>query len=171
MRIGIGYIHLGMGQASVSSPTAFVAQAGPTMPANVGAANNIITQQPENNLIISLSQQLGGGVNPISAIPGQLANAVAQYKAVPASSQQALIQPLLALWSFLPSYLANAPIVDAWGQQNGLGGTGLPWGSILSLTYSSSSRRLVSRLRRNPAHPLLVGHRRFRAMRFRSALP
>lgn len=122
MRIGIGYIHLGMGQASVSSPTAFVAQAGPTMPANVGAANNIITQQPENNLIISLSQQLGGGVNPISAIPGQLANAVAQYKAVPASSQQALIQPLLALWSFLPSYLANAPIVDAWGQQNGLGG-------------------------------------------------
>jgi hypothetical protein len=111
-----------LGQASVNSASAFAATAGPTMPANVAAANNIITQQPENNLIIQLAQQLGGGVYPISSIPGQMAGMVAQYKAIPASDQQVMIQPLLALWSFLPTYLANAPTVDAWGSQNGVGG-------------------------------------------------
>ena len=113
--MAFGYI----GQTSVE------AFAGPTMPANVASANNIITTQPYYNLIIQLAQSpmsSASGNNTITA--SQVSAAVAQQlpaiKSLSPSQLQTQIAPLLALWSFLPTYLANAPIVDAWNQQNGI---------------------------------------------------
>lgn len=96
------------------------AVAGPTMPANVAVANNILGTQPYANLIISYGQALGGGIVTSQEIQSGVQNAVQQYDALSPAMQQTQLQQLYALWNFLPSYLSNAPIVDAWFQQNGL---------------------------------------------------
>ena len=109
----------GMGQN-----TSAVATAWPTMPANVAAADTIITTQPYYNLIVSLgSAPLAPnnttGVNaptPITMI-ASTSQTQAQLAAMSPAQQTAALAPYLALWNFLPQYLVNAPIVDAWDQQ------------------------------------------------------
>jgi hypothetical protein len=99
------------------------AQAGPTMPANVEAASNIITQQPYWNELISLVQTplasaSGPNIMSASSIASGL---VSNYQSAAPATQQQILAQLEALWSILPAYLANAPIVDAWDAANNLG--------------------------------------------------
>src|SRR5579872_5431757 len=103
-----------------------VATPGPTMPANVAAANQITSQQPYWNQIISLSQNPLANANAAtntltpSQVSASISMAVQQYKSAPAALQAQTLQQFEALWQFMPTFLQNAPIVDAWSQQNGL---------------------------------------------------
>jgi hypothetical protein len=107
MRVSLGQIN-----------NQLVAVAGPAMPSNVGAANNIITQQPYWNQIIGIAQPLGGGVYPMSQASTLAASAAEQYKALPAAAQQSELAQLNSLYAFLPQFLQNAPTVDAWDTAN-----------------------------------------------------
>ena len=107
MRISMGQINL-------------VATAGPTEPPNVMTASSATFQQPYWNEIIRISQNPLGNpsaasnILPTSGIPAAVMAAVAQYNAAPASTQQTTLQQYQALYSYLPTLLTNAAILDAW---------------------------------------------------------
>jgi hypothetical protein len=101
-----------------------VATALPAMPVDVTTANNIVSTQPYWNLIIQIAQQPASNAssdNTVTAaqIAAGIPQAAAQYKSLSGPQQQALLAPYLALWSFLPTYLASAPVVDAYNKQMG----------------------------------------------------
>jgi hypothetical protein len=101
-----------------------VATALPAMPANVQTAMDVVSTQPYSNTITQIAQQPAANAssnNTITAaqITAGIPAAAAQYKSLSAAQQQASIAPYLALWSFLPTYLASAPIVDAYNTQMG----------------------------------------------------
>jgi hypothetical protein len=161
--------------ASVLPNNSLVATAGPTMSAAVGQANNVITQSQYWNLIIGLTQNPLGNANTSNLLtPSQVqqgvANAASQYAALPAAQQQQLLQPYLALWTFLPTYLANAPTVDQWDQQNNwgagisytaMGQTAQSWlqqfFSAIGVTPPATSNTGASSFSSLPSTPILIG--------------
>jgi hypothetical protein len=99
------------------------AVAGPTMPANVAAANTAVTLQPYYNIILQLGQNPPGTqTNATTGITSSASSVLPPgWATLSGSQQQAMLAPYLSTWQYLPTYLANAPIVDAWDQQNNFG--------------------------------------------------
>ena len=108
---------LGLGQS-------IQATAGPTMPANVATASTAMNVQPYAGLIVSMGPIPGANVsgpasaNVVTVTPAVVANMVATYNALPTTVQSQQLQQLFGLWSFLPSFISNAAIVDAWQNAN-----------------------------------------------------
>ena len=129
------------------------ATALPNPPANVMAAENVIGTQPYSNLIVQLAEQpivSGTGNNTMTAaqITSAVAQTASQLKQLSTSQLQTTLAPYFALWSFLPTYLAAAPIVDAYNQQMSAGYTPEtnPYAMVYNTSYGQAAQSYLQQL-------------------------
>ncbi len=129
------------------------ATALPNPPANVMAAENVIGTQPYANLIIQLAQQpassaTGNNTMTAAQITSAVAQTASQLRQLSASQLQTTLAPYFALWSFLPTYLAAAPVVDAYNQQMGAGYTPEtnPYAMVYNTSYGQAAQSYLQQL-------------------------